>query len=75
VTARLRQARVVLATTLVPGARCRGSRRNASCRRGRSNSCGRLYRQRQGVFAGDDVRIRGAAVGKILKTEPQPPRS
>jgi len=28
-----------------------------------------------GVFSGDDVRIRGVAVGKILKIEPQPLRS
>ncbi|WP_204802845.1 virulence factor Mce family protein [Mycobacterium riyadhense] len=28
-----------------------------------------------GVFAGDDVRIRGVAVGKIVKIEPQPLRS
>lgn len=28
-----------------------------------------------GVFAGDDVRIRGVPVGKILKVEPQPLRS
>jgi phospholipid/cholesterol/gamma-HCH transport system substrate-binding protein len=28
-----------------------------------------------GVFSGDDVRIRGVAVGKILKIEPQPQRS
>jgi phospholipid/cholesterol/gamma-HCH transport system substrate-binding protein len=28
-----------------------------------------------GVFAGDDVRIRGVPVGKILKIEPQPLRS
>lgn len=28
-----------------------------------------------GVFAGDDVRIRGVPVGKVLKIEPQPLRS
>ena len=29
----------------------------------------------KGVFAGDDVQIRGVPVGKILKIEPQPLRS
>jgi phospholipid/cholesterol/gamma-HCH transport system substrate-binding protein len=75
VTTRLRQARVVLATTLVlvfvagvvVAMRAAGEA-------ARTIVVG-YFDNSNGVFSGDDVRIRGVAVGKILKIEPQPLRS
>jgi phospholipid/cholesterol/gamma-HCH transport system substrate-binding protein len=72
---RLRQARVVLATTLilvlVAGVvvvmRAAGEAARTVVVAYFDNS--------NGVFAGDDVRIRGVPVGKILKIEPQPLRA
>jgi phospholipid/cholesterol/gamma-HCH transport system substrate-binding protein len=72
---RLRQARVVLATTLilvlVAGVvvvmRAAGEAARTVVVAYFDNS--------NGVFAGDDVRIRGVPVGKVLKIEPQPLRS
>jgi phospholipid/cholesterol/gamma-HCH transport system substrate-binding protein len=75
VTTRLRQARVVLATTLVlvlvagvvVAMRAAGEA-------ARTIVVG-YFDNSNGVFSGDEVRIRGVAVGKILKIEPQPLRS
>jgi phospholipid/cholesterol/gamma-HCH transport system substrate-binding protein len=72
---RLRQARIVLATTLVltlvagvvVAMRAAGETARTIVVAYFDNS--------NGVFAGDDVRIRGVPVGKILKIEPQPLRS
>jgi phospholipid/cholesterol/gamma-HCH transport system substrate-binding protein len=67
---RLRQARMVLATTLVlvlvagviVAMRAAGEAARTIVVAYFDNS--------NGVFAGDDVRIRGASVGKVLKIEP-----
>jgi phospholipid/cholesterol/gamma-HCH transport system substrate-binding protein len=75
VIARLRRARVVLATTLVVvlvaglfvATRAAGEA-------ARTIVVG-YFDNSNGVFSGDDVRIRGVPVGKILKIEPQPLRS
>jgi phospholipid/cholesterol/gamma-HCH transport system substrate-binding protein len=72
---RLRQARVVLATTLIVllvaglfvAMRAAGEAARTIVVAYFDNS--------NGVFSGDDVRIRGVAVGKILKIEPEPLRS
>ncbi|BBX96636.1 virulence factor Mce family protein [Mycobacterium lacus] len=74
-TAKLRRARSVLATSLalVLVAGVIVAMRTAG-------SVGRTvvvayFENSNGVFAGDDVLIRGVPVGKILKIEPQPLRS
>lgn len=74
-TAKLRRARSVLATTLalifVAGVIV--SMRTAE-ETGRTVVVA-YFDNSSGLFAGDDVRIRGVAVGKVLKIEPQPLRS
>ena len=73
--ARLRRARVVLATTLIVvlvaglfvAMRAAGEAARTVVVAYFDNS--------NGVFSGDDVRIRGVPVGKILKIEPEPLRS
>ena len=73
--ARLRRARVVLATTLIVvliaglfvAMRAAGEAARTIVVAYFDNS--------NGVFSGDDVRIRGVPVGKILKIEPEPLRS
>jgi phospholipid/cholesterol/gamma-HCH transport system substrate-binding protein len=75
VIARLRRARVVLATTLIVvlvaglfvAMRAAGEA-------ARTIVVG-YFENSNGVFSGDDVRIRGVPVGKILKIEPEPLRS
>jgi len=72
---RLRNARVVLATTLVlalVGGVVVVMR--AAGEAARTIVVG-YFDNSNGVFAGDDVRIRGVPVGKIEKIEPQPLRS
>jgi phospholipid/cholesterol/gamma-HCH transport system substrate-binding protein len=72
---RLRQARVALATTLIlmlvaglfVAMRAAGEAARAVVVAYFDNS--------NGVFSGDDVRIRGVPVGKIVKIEPEPLRS
>jgi phospholipid/cholesterol/gamma-HCH transport system substrate-binding protein len=72
VTAKLRRARPVLATTLilvlvagvVVAMRAGGEAARTIVVAYFDNS--------NGLFAGDDVRIRGVPVGKVLKIEPQP---
>jgi phospholipid/cholesterol/gamma-HCH transport system substrate-binding protein len=73
--ARLRQARVVLATTLalVLVAGLFVAMRAADVA-ARTVVVG-YFENSNGVFAGDDVRIRGVPVGKVDKIEPQPLRS
>lgn len=74
-TAMLRRGRVVLATTLVlvlvagvvVAMRAVGEAARTVVVAYFDNS--------SGLFAGDDVRIRGVPVGKVLKIEPQPLRS
>ncbi len=74
-TARLRRARSVLATALalvlvagvIVAMRATGDTTQTVVVAYFDNS--------NGVFAGDDVRIRGVPVGKIVKIEPQPLRS
>ncbi len=74
-TARLRRARVVLATTLIlvlvagvfVAMRAAGEAARTIVVAYFDNS--------NGVFPGDDVRIRGVSVGKVLAIEPQPLRS
>jgi phospholipid/cholesterol/gamma-HCH transport system substrate-binding protein len=72
---RLRRARVVLATTLalvlVAGLFVA---MRASDRIARTTVVG-YFDNSSGVFPGDDVRIRGVSVGKVLAIEPQPLRS
>ena len=72
---RLRRARVVLATTLalvlVAGLFVA---MRASDRIARTTVVG-YFDNSSSVFPGDDVRIRGVSVGKVLATEPQPLRS
>jgi phospholipid/cholesterol/gamma-HCH transport system substrate-binding protein len=72
---RLRRARVVLATTLalvlVAGLFVA---MRVSDRTGRTTVVG-YFDNSSGVFPGDDVRIRGVSVGKVLAIEPQPLRS
>jgi phospholipid/cholesterol/gamma-HCH transport system substrate-binding protein len=75
VIARLRRARVVLATTLLVvlvaglfvAMRAAGEAARTVVVAYFDNS--------NGVFSGDDVRIRGVPVGKILKIDPEPLRS
>jgi phospholipid/cholesterol/gamma-HCH transport system substrate-binding protein len=75
VTARLRRARSVLATALalvfVAGVIV-AMRTTADSAR---TTVIAYFDNSNGVFAGDDVLIRGVPVGKILKIEPQPLRS
>jgi len=75
VTARLRNARFVLATTLVlvlvAGVVVA---MRAADKEAQTTVVG-YFDNSNGVFVGDDVRIRGVAVGKVLKIEPQPLRS
>ncbi|MDP7724627.1 virulence factor Mce family protein [Mycobacterium sp. TY814] len=74
-TTRLRRARSVLATTLalvfvagvIVAMRTAGDT-------GRTVVVA-YFDNSSGLFAGDDIRIRGVPVGKILKIEPQPLRS
>ncbi len=74
-TAKLRRARSVLATALalvfvagvIVAMRTTGDTTQTLVTAYFDNS--------NGVFAGDDVRIRGVPVGKIVKIEPQPLRS
>lgn len=74
-TARLRRARSVLATTLalvfvagvIVAMRTAGETERTVVVAYFDNS--------SGLFAGDDIRIRGVPVGKIIKIEPQPLRS
>ena len=72
---KLRQFRVVLATTLalvlVAGVFVA---MRAVDEAARTVVVG-YFENSNGVFVGDDVRIRGVAVGKVLKIEPQPLRS
>ena len=72
---RLRRFRVVLATTLalvlVAGVFVA---MRAADEAARTVVVG-YFENSNGVFAGDDVRIRGVPVGKVLKIEPQPLRS
>jgi phospholipid/cholesterol/gamma-HCH transport system substrate-binding protein len=72
---RLRRARVVVATTLalmlVAGLFVA---MRASDRTARTTVVG-YFDNSSGVFPGDDVRIRGVSVGKVLAIEPQPLRS
>ncbi|KQH78519.1 mammalian cell entry protein [Mycobacterium gordonae] len=74
-TARLRRARSVLATTLalVFVAGVIVAMRTAG-ETGR-NVVVAYFDNSSGLFAGDDIRIRGVPVGKIIKIEPQPLRS
>ncbi|MBX9980982.1 virulence factor Mce family protein [Mycobacterium gordonae] len=74
-TAKLRRARSVLATTLalIFVAGVIASMRTAE-ETGRTVVVA-YFDNSSGLFAGDDVRIRGVAVGKVLKIEPQPLRS
>ncbi|HSS24089.1 MAG TPA: virulence factor Mce family protein [Mycobacterium sp.] len=73
--ARLRQARVVLATTLivvlVAGLFVAMRAADVAAR----TVVVAYFDNSNGVFVGDDVRIRGVAVGKVEKIEPQPLRS
>jgi phospholipid/cholesterol/gamma-HCH transport system substrate-binding protein len=75
VITRLRQARLVLATTLVlvlvagVVVAMRAADEDA-----RTIVVG-YFDNSNGVFPGDDVRIRGVPVGKVLKIEPEPLRS
>jgi phospholipid/cholesterol/gamma-HCH transport system substrate-binding protein len=75
VIARLRQARVVLATTLivvlVAGLFVAMRAADVAAR----TVVVAYFDNSNGVFVGDDVRIRGVAVGKVEKIEPQPLRS
>jgi phospholipid/cholesterol/gamma-HCH transport system substrate-binding protein len=75
VITRLRQARVALATTLalvlVAGVFVA---MRAADEAARTTVVG-YFENSNGVFVGDDVRIRGVPVGKIEKIEPQPLRS
>jgi phospholipid/cholesterol/gamma-HCH transport system substrate-binding protein len=72
---RLRQARVVLAITLVlvliAGVVVAMRAADQTAR----TIVVAYFDNSNGVFAGDDVRIRGVPVGKVLKIEPQPLRS
>ena len=74
-TTRLRRARSVLATALalvfVAGVIVAMRATGESAR----TIVVAYFDNSNGVFAGDDVRIRGVPVGKILKIEPQPLRS
>jgi phospholipid/cholesterol/gamma-HCH transport system substrate-binding protein len=74
-TTRLRQARTLLATTLalvlVAGLFVA---MRAADEAARTLVVG-YFENSNGVFAGDDVRIRGVPVGKVLKIEPEPLRS
>lgn len=74
-TARLRRARSVLATALalvlVAGVIVAMSSPGETAR----TTVVAYFDNSNGVFAGDDVRIRGVPVGKIVKIEPQPLRS
>jgi phospholipid/cholesterol/gamma-HCH transport system substrate-binding protein len=75
VITRLRQSRAVLATilalVLVAGLFVA---MRAADEADRTVVVG-YFENSNGVFAGDDVRIRGVPVGKVLKIEPQPLRS
>jgi len=75
VTARLRQSRVVLATTLVlvlvAGVVVAMRAADEEAR----TTVVAYFDNSNGVFPGDDVRIRGVPVGKVLKIEPEPLRS
>jgi phospholipid/cholesterol/gamma-HCH transport system substrate-binding protein len=75
VTARLRRARSVLATglalVLVAGVIVAMRTAGDTAR----TIVVAYFDNSNGVFAGDDVRIRGVPVGKILSIEPQPLRS
>jgi phospholipid/cholesterol/gamma-HCH transport system substrate-binding protein len=72
VIARLRQARAVLATTLVvvlvAGVLVAMRASDQAAR----TIVVAYFDNSNGLFAGDDVRIRGVPVGKIVKIEPQP---
>ncbi len=74
-TAKLRRARAVLATALVvvlvAGVIVAMRAAGESAR----TLVVAYFDNSNGVFAGDDVRIRGVPVGKILKVEPQPLRA
>jgi phospholipid/cholesterol/gamma-HCH transport system substrate-binding protein len=75
VNARLRRTRAVLATTLVltmvAGAIVAMRAGDEAAR----TTVVAYFDNSNGVFAGDDVLIRGVPVGKIVKIEPQPLRS
>ncbi|OBI98810.1 mammalian cell entry protein [Mycobacterium alsense] len=74
-TTRLRRARTVLATALalvlVAGVIVAMRAADAAER----TTVVAYFDNSNGVFAGDEVRIRGVPVGKIVKIEPQPLRS
>ncbi|OSC32279.1 mammalian cell entry protein [Mycobacterium vulneris] len=74
-TARLRQARLILATTLalVLAAGVVVAMRTAE-QTARTMMIA-YFDNSTGVFPGDDVRIRGVPVGKVDKIEPQPQRA
>jgi phospholipid/cholesterol/gamma-HCH transport system substrate-binding protein len=75
VTARLRRARAVLATTLVlvfvAGLFVAMRAADQTAR----TIVVAYFDNSNGVFAGDDVRIRGVSVGRIEKIEPEPLRA
>lgn len=74
-TARLRQARLILATTLalvlVAGVLVAMRTSEQTAR----TTVVAYFDNSTGVFPGDDVRIRGVPVGKVDKIEPQPQRA
>lgn len=73
VTTKLRRARSVLATALVLVAGVILAMRTADA--AARTTVVAYFDNSNGVFAGDDVLIRGVPVGKIVKIEPQPLRA
>lgn len=69
-TTKLRRARSVLATALVLVAGVILAMRTADA--AARTTVVAYFDNSNGVFAGDDVLIRGVPVGKIVKIEPQP---
>lgn len=72
-TTKLRRARSVLATALVLVAGVILAMRTADA--AARTTVVAYFDNSNGVFAGDDVLIRGVPVGKIVKIEPQPLRA
>ncbi|SPM34786.1 mammalian cell entry protein [Mycobacterium rhizamassiliense] len=72
---RLRQARTVLATTLILVLVAGVFVAMRAAERTARTLVVAYFDNSNGLFAGDDVRIRGVPVGKVLKIEPQPLRS
>jgi phospholipid/cholesterol/gamma-HCH transport system substrate-binding protein len=75
VITRLRRARVALATTLVVVLVAGLFVAMRAADEAAQTIVVAYFDNSNGVFSGDDVRIRGVPVGKILKIEPQPLRS